>query len=91
MESSFTTFWYFYNFFHLVCKLFTGLYQPLCWSVNCMSLVFELGNIFRRYSEVEALIYIRDLVVLLCMESSIRTVCAFSDVFLVCKLYQFGL
>ena len=35
-------------FFYLVCKLFKGLFQPLCQSVNFMSWVFESENISRR-------------------------------------------
>ena len=35
-------------FFYLVCKLFKGLFQSLCQSVNCMSWVFESWNIPRR-------------------------------------------
>ena len=50
MESSFPTLRYFFRFFHLVHILFKGLFQPLCWLVNCMSWVFELRNIFWRMS-----------------------------------------
>ena len=35
-------------FSNLVCKLFKGLFQSLCQSVNCMSWVFESWNIPRR-------------------------------------------
>ena len=48
MESSFLTPWYFFYFSYLVCKLFKGLFQSLCQSVNCMSWVFESWNIPRR-------------------------------------------
>ena len=41
MESSFLTLQYFFCFFYLVCKLFKGLFQPLCQSVNFISWVFE--------------------------------------------------
>ena len=37
MESSFLTPRYFFCFLCLVCKLFQGLFQSLCQSVNCMS------------------------------------------------------
>ena len=43
-ESSFPTLQYFFSFFHLVCKLSKGLFQPLCQSLNCMSWVFESCN-----------------------------------------------
>ena len=35
-------------FLYLVCKLFKGLFQSLCQSVNCMSWVFESWNIPQR-------------------------------------------
>ena len=35
-------------FVYLVCKLYKGLFQSLCQSVNCMSWVFESWNIPRR-------------------------------------------
>ena len=35
----------FFTFFYLVCKLFKGLFQPLCQLVNCMIWVFESNNI----------------------------------------------
>ena len=35
---------YLFSFFHLVGKLFKGLFQPLCQSANCMSWVFESCN-----------------------------------------------
>ena len=41
MESSFLTPWYFFCFFYLACKLFKGLFQSHCQSVNCISWVFE--------------------------------------------------
>ena len=41
MENSFLALRYFFCFFYLVSKLFKGLFQPLCQSVNCMSWVFE--------------------------------------------------
>ena len=40
IESSFLTPWYFFCFLYLVCKLFKGLFQSLCQSVNSMSLWF---------------------------------------------------
>ena len=46
VESLFPTLQYFFSFFHLVSKLFKWLFQSLCWSVNCMSWVFKLYNIF---------------------------------------------
>ena len=44
-----------------------------------------------RCPEAYASIYIGDLLVLLFMESSICTICAYSDFFLVCKLYSSNL
>ena len=41
MESSFSTLRYSFLFFHLVCKLFKGLFRPLCQSENCIIWVFE--------------------------------------------------
>ena len=38
----FPTFWYLFSFFQMVGKLFRGIFHPLCWSVNCMSWIFEL-------------------------------------------------
>ena len=35
---------YFFCFLYLVCKLFKGLFQLLCQSVNCMIWVFESGT-----------------------------------------------
>ena len=48
MENSSLTHWYFFCIFYLVCKLFKGLSQSLCQSVNCMSWVFKSWNIPRR-------------------------------------------
>ena len=76
MESSFQILWYFFSFFHLVCKLFKGLFQPLYWSVNCTSRVFQLCNIFQKCSEA---IY----------GKFICTVCTVSDFFLVCKIMYY--
>ena len=45
MESSFLSPQYFFYFFYLVYKLFKGLFQPLCQSVNFISWVFESQNI----------------------------------------------
>ena len=84
MENLFPTLQYFSSFFHLVSKLFKGLFQSLCWSVYCMSLVFKLYNIFWRYPEAQALIYTGALVALLFMERSVHTDCNF---FLACKMY----
>ena len=39
---------YFFSFFDLVCKLFKGLFQSFCQSVNCMIWVFESWKIPRR-------------------------------------------
>ena len=41
MESSFLTLQYFFGFFCLLCKFFTGLFQTLCKSVNFTSWVIE--------------------------------------------------
>ena len=79
MESSFLTPWYFFCFLYLVCKLFKGLFQSLCLSVNCTSWVFESWNIPRRCHVTKALIYICNFVVLLFMESSICIVCTISN------------
>ena len=57
------------------------LFQSLCRSVNCMSWVFKLLNIFRRYREASVLVFIWDLTVLLFMESSICAVCILPDFF----------
>ena len=73
MESSFPTLWYFFSFFHLVCKLFKGLFQPLYWSINCISWVFQLCNIFQKCPEA---IY----------GKFICNVCPVSDYFLVCNI-----
>ena len=90
-KNSFPTFWYFFSFFHLVCNFFERLYHPLCWSINCMNWVFKLCNMFWRCPEAYTLSFIWDLSVLLFMESSICTVCNFSDLYLACKLYKSGL
>ena len=79
MESLFLTPWYFFCFLYLVYKLFQGLFQSLCQSVNYMSWVFESWNTRRRCHVMKALIYIWDLVVLLFMESSICIICTISD------------
>ena len=88
MESSIPTFQYFFRFFFI-------------WSVNCLSHFFrhvllvsklyELNLWFQRCPEAYALIYIWDLLVLLFMESWICTIFAYSDFFLVGKLYNIGL
>ena len=46
MEKLFQTFQYRFSFLHLVCKLFKGDFQPLFWSVKCISWVSEFFNIF---------------------------------------------
>ena len=51
MESSFLTPRYFYCFLYLVCKLFKGLFQSLCQSVNCM-IWFDLIWIMEHTSEI---------------------------------------
>ena len=54
MESSFLTPWYFFCFPYLVRKLFKGLFQSLCQSVNCMSWVSKFNNFFPTCMETEA-------------------------------------
>ena len=70
----------FFSFFHLVCKFFKGIFKPLCQSVNCMSWVFELGNISEMSKRLST-IYIWNLVVLIFMESFICGVCTISNFF----------
>ena len=73
MESSFPICPYFFNFFHLVYKLFKGLFQPLCRSVIFMSWVWIMQHISEMTRSV-GIIYNWDLVVLLFMESSVYNV-----------------
>ena len=87
-ESSVPTFSTSLGFFHLTCKLLKSLFSHHFLS---LSKAQELLRWFLRCSEGKALIYIWDFLVFLFMESSISTVCAYSDVFLVCKLYKLGL
>ena len=89
MESLFPTFQYFFlAFFHLVCKLLNSI-------VNCsfllVSKLYELKLWFQICPEAETWIYIWEFLVLLFIKSSICTICAYSDFFLVCKLYNSGL
>ena len=86
-ESSVPTFSTFLGFFHLTCKLLKSLFSHLL----SLSKAYEFFLWFLRCSEAKALIYIWGFLVFLFMESSISTVCAYSDVFLVCKLYKLGL
>ena len=44
----------FFTFFYLVCKLFKGLFQPLCQLVNCMIWVFKFNNFFLSCTETKA-------------------------------------
>ena len=76
----------FFSFFHKVCKLHESFFSHFL----LVSKLFQLSLSSRRCPEVWALIYIRDLSVLLFMESLIHTVCTYSDFSLVWKLYKFG-
>ena len=59
MESSLPTLQYFFCIFYLVCKLFKGLFQPVCQSVNCMSWVFESEHISEISSNGSINIFLR--------------------------------
>ena len=80
----------------IIFEGFFGFYidrKFLCNSFLWVSKLYELSFWFRRSPEAQALIYIWDHLALLFMESSIRTICTYSDFFcsvdctsLICKL-----